>query len=252
MLVFLAGIVVKPLTSFIPYGMLKDIVMFNLICGRVEMLLIMGSIAASLNRFDNTYFPTWMTLGSLVIFIVGQAIFPYYINAVNYDSELYLIVVICTWIGFAMLFLMNAFYVFDTVRVTFFGLKRWKFLFYEYCWSRISPITAKVSDNNSSKRSNAPAVQAYSQGYFFFRLTYCMMVMVFILIRAILIAKFPNLAFLNDNALFITQISPILLAFCMLVFHLRMVKHEAVESLISLLDAKKHYVRYISHGTYSL
>jgi hypothetical protein len=78
------------------------------------------------------------------------------------------------------------------------------------------------------------------------------MVMVFILVRVVLIAKFPTLAYVNDYALFITQIAPILVVFCMLVFNLRLVKYEAVESLISLLDAKKNYVRYISHGTYTV
>ena len=249
-LVFLAGIVIKPLTSFIPYGAVKDIVLFNLICGRVEMLLILGSISASLNRFDSAYFPTWMTLGILVIFIVGQVVFPYYINAINYDAKLYLIVVICSWICAAVMFLLNAHYVLDVALFTFCGFKRWKFPFYEYCCSRVTPIPAVVNDNNSGKQSNA-AMQPYTHDHLFFRLTYCAMVMIFILVRAILIAQFPSLAFLNDPILFTTEIPPILLAFCILVFNLRLVKHEAVESLISLLDAKKSYVRYISHGMYS-
>ena len=247
MLVFLAGIVVKPLTSFLPYGAVKDIVLFNLICGRVEILLISGSIAASLNRFDSTCFPSWMTLCALVLFIVGQTVFPYYINSINYDAKLYLIVVICTWIGAVVSFLLNANYVLDTILFTFCGFQRWKFPFYEYCCSRVIPINAEVNDNNSSKQSNA-AMQPYTHGHLFFRLTYCIMIMVFILVRAILIAKFPSLAYLNDPILFTTEIPPILLAFCFLLFNLRLVKHEAVESLISLLDAKKSYVRYISHG----
>ena len=252
MLFFLAGIIILPMTSFFPFGAVKNFVMFTQMCSRAQMMFISGTVLASLNRFDSKYFPTLITLGILVVFIVGQTIFPYYINAVNYvfDAKLLLIVTICSWVLGVVFFLLCAYYIFDTVLFTLCGFKRWKLPFYEYCCSRVAPV-AEVGENNGSIRPDAEK-QPYTNGQIFFRLTYCTMIIVFILIRAVLLVKYPTLAFLNDVTLFMMLVPYILLASCILVFNLRLVKHEAVESLIALLDAKKSYVRYISHGTYSL
>ena len=252
MLLFLAGIIILPMTSFLPFGAVKNFVLFVQMCSRAQMMFISGTVLASLNRFDSKYFPTLITLGILVVFIVGQTIFPYYINAVNYvfDAKLLLIVTICSWVLGVVFFLLCAYYIFDTVLFTLCGFKRWKLPFYEYCCSRVAPV-AEVGENNGSIRPDAEK-QPYTNGQIFFRLTYCTMIIVFILIRAVLLVKYPTLAFLNDVTLFMMLVPYILLASCILVFNLRLVKHEAVESLIALLDAKKSYVRYISHGTYSL
>ena len=254
MLLFLAGIIILPMTSFLPFGAVKNFVLFVQMCSRAQMMFISGTVLASLNRFDSKYFPTLITLGILVVFIVGHTIFPYYLNAVNSNPALsvllYQFVMAFTWLFGIVGFLMCAYYIFDTILFTLCGFKRWKLPFYEYCCSRVAPV-AEVGENNGSIRPDAEK-QPYTNGQIFFRLTYCTMIIVFILIRAVLLVKYPTLAFLNDVTLFMMLVPYILLASCILVFNLRLVKHEAVESLIALLDAKKSYVRYISHGTYSL
>ena len=256
LLLFVAGIVILPMTSFFPFGAVKNFVMFTQMCSRAQMMFISGTVLASLNRFDSKYFPTLITLGILVVFIVGHTIFPYYLNAVNSNPALsvllYQFVMAFTWLFGIVGFLMCAYYIFDTVLFTLCGFKRWKLPFYEYCCSRVASI-AEVGDNNGSKRPDAEK-QPYTNGHIYFRLTYCMMIIVFILVRAAIQVQlpYPAAAYLTDTRLFMMLIPPILLAICILVFNLRLVKHEAVESLIALLDAKKSYVRYISHGTYSL
>ena len=255
MLFFLAGIIILPMTSFFPFGAVKNFVMFTQMCSRAQMMFVCGAVLASLNRFDSKYFPTLITLGILVVFIVGHTIFPYYLNAVNSNPALsvllYQFVMAFTWLFGIVGFLMCAYYIFDTVLFTLCGFKRWKLPFYEYCCSRVASI-AEVGDNNGSKRPDAEK-QPYTNGHIYFRLTYCMMIIVFILVRAAIQVQlpYPAAAYLTDTRLFMMLIPPILLAICILVFNLRLVKHEAVESLIALLDAKKSYVRYISHGTCS-
>ena len=230
LLLFVAGIVILPMTSFFPFGAVKNFVMFTQMCSRAQMMFISGTVLASLNRFDSKYFPTLITLGILVVFIVGQTIFPYYINAVNYvfDAKLLLIVTICSWVLGVVFFLLCAYYIFDTVLFTLCGFKRWKLPFYEYCCSRVASI-AEVGDNNGSKRPDAEK-QPYTNGHIYFRLTYCMMIIVFILVRAAIQVQlpYPAAAYLTDTRLFMMLIPPILLAICILVFNLRLVKHEAV------------------------
>ena len=219
-------------------------------CSRAQVVLISGSVLASLNRFDSTYFPIFCTVAILVVGIVGHTIFPYYINGMNNDAKLYFAITICGWIHGVALFYMCAYYVVDTVLVTFCGFKRWKLPCYEYCCSRVTPVPEVGGDNNGNKRPDAE-MQPYTNGHIFFRLAYCTIIMAFILLRAVLLMKYPMaFATMDDSTLLIMIIPPILLASCVLVFNLRLVKHEAVESLIGLLDAKKSYVRYISHGTY--
>ena len=250
MLLFVAGIIVTPMTSFFPSGT-RNIVLFTQLCTRAQIVFIAGAILASLNRVDQAFFPTWITLGVLVLFIIGQVIFPYYINSVDtaLTANIYLVVVVLSWILGVVTFLLCSYYIFDTVLFTLCGFKRRKMPFDKYFCSRLASV-AEVDDNNGNKRPDAE-LQPYTNGYIYFRLSHCVMIMVFVVIRAVLLMKYPTtLPTLNDITLFTMLIPPILLATCVVIFNLRLVKHEAVESLIELLDAKKSYVRYISHGTY--
>ena len=250
MLLFLAGVITIPMTSFFPSGT-RNIVIFTQMCTRAQLLFIAGAMIASLNRVDRNYFPMWVTLGILVVFIIGQIVFSYYINSVDasYAAHLYVVVLVASWVLGVVGFLLCAHYIVDTILFALCGFKRWKLPFYDYFCGRGASV-AEVDDKNGNKRPDAE-LQPYTNGHIYFRMAHCMMMMVFILIRAVLIAKYPtSLSTLNDITLFAMLIPPILLAACVLQFNLRLVKHEAVESLIELLDAKKSYVRYISHGTY--
>ena len=250
MLLFLAGVITIPMTSFFPSGT-RNIVIFTQMCIRAQVVFIAGATLASSSRIDRNYFPMWITLGILVIFVIGQAIFAYYINSVNASnaSNRYVVVLACSWVLGVVGFLLCAHYVVDKVLFALCGFKRWKLPFYEYFCSRVAPVP-EVDDKNGNKRPDTE-LQPYSNGHIYFRMAHCIMMMVFILIRALLIARYPTrLSTLNDITLFAMLLPPILLAACVLLFNLRLVKHEAVESLIELLDAKKSYVRYISHGTY--
>ena len=249
MLLFLAGVITIPMTSFFPSSTV-NIVLFTQMCTRAQLLFIAGAMLASLNRVDKTYFPAWITLTTLVIFVIGQIVFGYYINSVDASNaaNLYAVVLACSWILGVVIFLLCSYYIFDTVLFTLCGFKKWKLPFYDYFCSRGAPVI-EVDDKNGNKRPDAE-LQPYTNGYLYFRVAHCVMMMVFILIRAVLIAKYPtSLSTLNDTTLFAMVFPAILLAACILQFNLRLVKHEAVESLIELLDAKKSYVRYISHGT---
>ena len=245
-MVFLAGLVILPLTSFLPLGTM-DITLLTQCFNRAQLVLIFGALIASLNRMDKNYFPTLITMTIFVIFIIASTLVPYYINTVNYDTKLHAIVTTFTWVPAAILFSLLAYYVFDTVFFHLCGFKRWKI---PCCYA--SAVEMDDNKNNDKKRPDAK-LQPYTHGYIYFRLTYCTIIMMFILIRVVLFAKYPtSLPSLNDTTLFTMIIAPILLACCILLFNLRLVKHEAVESLIEMLDAKKSYVRYISHGTCSL
>ena len=249
MLFFVAGIIVTPMTSFFPAGTM-NIVLFTQLCTRAQLMFMAGATLASANRVDQAFFPTWVMLSVLVMFVVGQAIFPYYINSVDaaYAAHLSVPVVVCSWILGVVLFVLCAYYIFDKVLFTLCGFKRWKLPFYEYFCSRGATV-AEVDDKKDNKGPDAK-LQPYTNGQIYFRVAHCLMFMSFVLIRALLLFKYPtSLSTLNDTTLSAMLIPPILLAACVLQFNLRLVKHEAVESLIELLDAKKSYVRYISHGT---
>ena len=249
MLFFLAGVISIPMTSFFPAGTV-NIVLFTQMCTRAQVVFIAGATLASSNRVDKTYFPTWITLTTLVIFVIGQGIFAYYINSVDaaYVSNRYVVVVACSWVLGVAMFLLCIYYIFDTVLFTLCGFKRWKLPFYDYFCSRGASV-AEVDNKKDNKRPDAE-LQPYANGHIYFRLAHCVMVMLFILIRALLLARYPtSLSTLNDITLSAMVFPAILVAACVLQFNLRLVKHEAVESLIELLDAKKSYVRYISHGT---
>lgn len=242
-LFFLAGLVSLPLISFFPLDTVKNIALLTHAFNRAQIVLMFGPLLASLNRMDKNYFPTLITMIIFVMFIIGSVVFPYYINTdQQYDTKLQAIIKTLTIVPATIFLLLLAFFVFDTVFFQLCGYKRWTILFYA--------SAVEMGDNNDKTRSDTER-QPYAQKYIYFRLTYCTMIMLFIVLRLVIFVKFPvSVPSLDDTTLFTMIIAPILLALCILLFNLRLVKHEAVEALIEMLDAKKHYVRYISHGTF--
>ena len=257
MLFFIAGIIIVPINAFFSTGAVKDVVMITQISTRAQVMFFVGVILASLNRFDNKYFPTWITLSTFIPHIIGQTIYPYYVNNIFANPalslQLYWAVFASSWMVGAIIFALCAYYIIDTILFTFCGFQRWKLSFYDSCCRRVAPFFEidGSSKSGKSKRSDTE-MQPYTNGHIFFRMTYCLLVLVYIVVRIVIQVKlpFPFSVFPDDNTLFLIVIPSILLAFFVVLFNLRLVKHEAVESLISLLDAKKSYVRYISHGTY--
>ena len=247
MLMFIASIVILPISSFIPYGAVKDIALFTECCGHAHIMLLPGAVLASLNRFDNKYFPTWITLSTLIVIILGNILWPYHLDNTPANN-----VIVTAVLGVACLaaFFMCCYYVFDTVLFTLCGFKRWKIPCYDYCF-RCFASTSESGDVQGDKRQAvATTTQPHTHVYTFFRCIYCTMIFMYLLIRIVLETRLPLLAglYADDIGMFLVNIPATLFAAGLVMFNLRLVKHEAVEVLVDLLDAKKSYVRYISHG----
>jgi signal transduction histidine kinase len=232
MTILLVGAIILPIISFLPKET-PNIALLAACCYRMQNIFVGGVAVASMCRFDKKYFPTIFSVPILLLLMFSCAIGGYSNNytASHPDSRtdtLYVLLYVTVWLAAVSFILLCL---------------RWMV-------AALFLHRKQIVGASNLGQEELLGDQAYMTGMLYYRLVYCATVAVWVVIRGALnIAIAPTVAVMlsNDTALMWTVLPYIFFQLSILVFGLRLVKHEAVSTMYALLESKKAYVRYISH-----
>ncbi len=230
--ILLVGATVLPIISFLPKET-PDIALLAACCYRMQTIFVGGVAVASMCRFDKKYFPTKFSIPILLLLMTSSLIGGYSNNytaghPTSRTDTMFVALYITVWLA-AISFLLLCL--------------RWMV-------AALFLYRKQIVGESNLGQEELLGDQAYMTGMLYFRVVYCCTVVAWVVIRGALnIAVAPTVTvMLNNDAAMMWTVAPfIFFLLSILVFGLRMVKHEAVSTMYALLESKKAYVRYISH-----
>ena len=246
--IFFVGIVIFPITSCFPGS--NRAILLATCSSSCQIQLIAGVVLISLHRFDAQYFPTPIVYTLVFLQTVSNLVRPYAINACailsiadcaalpSYRIQLLFIYIpaILLW-GLILFWLISVSvsYVYgEKIHAQYFHWPRW------CCYNNIKKKEEAVP---AAAKKKSPL----DDSLLFFRVSYCLTTIAWILFTGIVKNHAVTFTEFNDEGLMLTVVPHIMFEVSVIFFGLRLVQHEAVVALLALIEAKKTYVRYISH-----
>ena len=230
--ILLVGCVMLPIISFLPTHT-PNLALLAACCHRLQLIFVGGVAVTSMTRFDKKYFPTVFCLPILLLLAISSAVGGYSNNfTARYPTSttdpLYVVLGVTVWTS-AILFTLLCL--------------RWVVA------ALFVHRTHIISESNIGQEELL-GDKRYTAGMLSYRVVYCCTIIAWVVVRGSLnIAIAPSVARMlgSDTAMMWGVIPYIFFQLSILVFGLRLVKHEAVSTMYALLRSKKAYVRYISH-----
>ena len=249
-MIFMLGVIIPPIVSCFA-GWNKATLMFaSASC--MQQQFVFGIMITSLNRYDDNYFPTSLTYMMSLIVTTGSIVRSYGMNACGSAISLTACMnsplqqnIIVSMTGGCMLLFLVLFW-FSSVFVARVWGEKVRSHYYRWpTWCSLHHHLPKMMKSTNKIEKNKTSVPV-DDDLLYFRVTYCLTTMVWILLTAFSHKLLPLYQWTDDEVL--KNIAPpIIFQLSVLYFDTRLVKHEAVSALVALLEAKKSYVRYISH-----
>jgi hypothetical protein len=249
----ITGIILGPIVAFIPPSRIDNIGLLYWCAVRAQTHLVAGAVVTSLTRFDKLFFPGRTTVLFLVLLAIGNALSPVATNqSLDRNTFTNIAALVFTWVPAAsFLYLILRWLVvvpFELNRLTTGEELVHRIL------SRISEVISPPLASHSSG-SGTPRTPRSDPGTTFnpiqsnaqlsFRSIYVVTIIVWLCLRLASSLLYSHASDYDDVGLFFTNLPFILFEMSTLVFGLRYVKHEVVQGLVQLIEAKKNYVRYI-------
>jgi hypothetical protein len=193
---------------------------------RGNVAIVMGIFFASKTRCDATFSPSWATMLFYLSSIAGNALY-------HTHGSLAIASVACRCLGVAIFLL---------------ALIRWLVLclwrLYRDAGGLVTPATAGEGATVTAK---AIIDASREKGYTWYRIAYatCTLLWMGFKIGVDVKASAASLWTFSEDQLYLFNVPSIVFQLFFLVLSMRVVRFEAVTALVSLLEAKKQYVRYI-------
>ena len=237
-IIFHCAMMLPVIMPFIPNTSRSPSLMYSANCAHQGMLL--GIFLVSIFRFNTTLCPSIAVVLILLLTIVGSELRPFvYCSSItssirNIKTEVGLTAYVVTYGSIAMFLIV-------LVRCLL---------------RRIGAVllvrrssTKRVAGSAQTQASNSSEGHR-EEGHMWFRLAYVLCILFWVFFKIGVSASVNtsgNADFANfgDYEMFLSNVPSIVFQFFFLILSMRMVRFDAISALVSMIAAKKEYVRYI-------
>jgi len=258
----ISAIILNPIVAFLPnLNATPNVALIYWAATRAQTFMVAGTVACSLSRYNRVFFPAAATFLFLVLFAIGNAVAPLATNAQmdggSYYTTTNAVQLVFTWVPAVayVLLILRWLVVVPFELSKFVDGESWLLRMLARISDCLDPESDARADSPRSPRSPRDGAGAGAGGggsmlssasaALSFRSIYVLTIVIWLSLRLASSYTYARAADYDDTGLLFINVPFVLLELSTLVFDLRFVKHEVVQGLMALIDAKKNYVRYI-------
>ena len=236
---FVLGLVIAPMAGLLP-AQTVNLTLVYVCCLRCQFILVIGVIVTSLSRSDPTSWTGVGTAAVLVCHVVAQVTVLYDVNAVAF-------------VGNSGALSTSSFgttsFVAETIAAALFFAMTCRWLYCTALVRRVAPAVETFA-NNAVKVDNdvvAQAVHSHVNNKLVYPLLYTLMSLaVFVAAMTYILLRTYDYSWAAKDLVSV-NLAVTAIEFLLLVYLLRKNKSDVLYALLAVKEAKKIFVRYISH-----